>query len=205
MRVAIYARVSTKEQTCENQLAELRELCARRGWEAVEFVDQGVSGAKLARPALDDLLRRVRAGGEFEAVVVWKIDRFARSTRFLAETLHEFAGLGVQFISHRDALDTTTAIGQFIFHIMAALAEFEREMIRERVRCGIQRAHRAGIRSGPPWRALDDETLEGMLATGQSMRSIARALRCGLGTIRRRAALKRRLAMIAPSPNGAPR
>ncbi len=138
MRAAIYARVSThNRQNPEMQLAELREYCARRGWEIVgEYVDAGVSGARERRPELDRMLA-VCKRRQVDAVVVYRYDRFARSLRQLVNALCEFDELGIQFISLHEGVDTSTANGRLVFGIFASIAEFERELIRERVRSGI--------------------------------------------------------------------
>jgi DNA invertase Pin-like site-specific DNA recombinase len=186
-RVALYARVSTRDQDCEAQLRDLRAFAALRAWDVTEFVDNGYSGAKTERPALDALLAAVRVG-EFQVVATWKFDRFARSTRFLINSLEEFQALGVQFVSLHDGVDTTTPAGRFLFHIIAALAEFERETIRERVRSGLARAQAEGRRGGRRWRPLDEGRLRTLLDTKVSLRRIAKELGCGLGTVRRRIA-----------------
>ena len=136
-RAAIYARVSTRNgQHPEMQLAELRTYCQRREWETVgEYVDQGISGAREQRPALDRLVsdcqkRRV------DAVVVYRYDRFARSLRQPVNALEEFRSLGIDFVSLHEGVDTSTPNGRLVFGIFASIAEFERELIRERVRSG---------------------------------------------------------------------
>ena len=147
MRAAIYARVSTTDQTCENQLRELRGYCQARGLTATEFVDAGVSGAKESRPALDALLRDARRR-KFDLLIVWKLDRLGRSLRHLILTLDELESLGVGFVSLTEALDTTSVAGRFQLQILAAVAEFERGMIRERVVTGLARAKAQGVRLG---------------------------------------------------------
>jgi DNA invertase Pin-like site-specific DNA recombinase len=151
MRAAIYARVSTHNgQNPEMQLAELREYCARRGWEIVgEYVDAGVSGAREHRPELDRMLAACKRR-QVDAVVVYRYDRFARSLRQLVNALCEFNELGIQFISLHEGVDTSTANGRLVFGIFASIAEFERELIRERVRSGIAVARAQGKRIGPP-------------------------------------------------------
>jgi DNA invertase Pin-like site-specific DNA recombinase len=147
MRAAIYARVSTQDQTCENQLRELRAYCQARGLTATEFVDAGVSGAKESRPALDALLREAKPR-KFDLLIVWKLDRLGRSLRHLILTLDELHALGVGFVSLTEALDTTTPAGRFRMQILGAVAEFERGMIRERVVTGLARAKAQGVRLG---------------------------------------------------------
>ena len=139
MRVAIYARVSTADQDCEPQLRDVREYVAARGWRAVEFIDQGVSGARERRPALDRLLAEVKAR-KVDVVVVAAFDRFGRSVRHLVETLELFRHLGVEFVSLREQIDTGSPLGQAVFTIIAAIAQLERSLIAERVRAGLRRA-----------------------------------------------------------------
>src|SRR5580700_5172551 len=148
MKAAIYARVSTANggQSPEMQLIELRQYCQRRGWEIeAEYVDTGISGAKESRPQLDRLLADCRKR-QVDAVVVYRYDRFARSLRQLVNALCEFNELGIQFISLHEGVDTSTANGRLVFGIFASIAEFERELIRERVRSGIAVARARGKR-----------------------------------------------------------
>src|SRR5436309_7421424 len=127
-RVAVYARVSTGDQTCEPQLRDLREYVAARGWRAAEYVDHGVSGTRERRPALDRLLAEVRAR-KVDVVVVAAFDRFGRSVRHLVETLDLFRHLGVDFVSLREQIDTGSPLGQAVFTIIAAIAQLERSLI----------------------------------------------------------------------------
>jgi DNA invertase Pin-like site-specific DNA recombinase len=168
MRTAIYARVSTTDQTCENQLIELRRYCASRGWAPQEFVDQGVSGAKESRPALDALLKDARRR-RVDAVVVWRLDRLGRSLRHLILTLDELSALGVAFVSLGEGIDTSTPAGRLQLHILGAIAEFERERIRERILAGLARARKQGKRLGRP-RATPAK----IAAPGGSVRSAAK-------------------------------
>src|SRR5688572_27388308 len=133
MRAALYARVSTTDQTCDSQLRDLRDFATRRGWETVEFVDNGFSGTKEKRPALDRMLNEVKKR-RFDVVLVWRFDRFARSTRFLVEALANFRALGVQFASFQENLDTSTPMGEAMFTVVAAISKLERDIIAERVR-----------------------------------------------------------------------
>src|SRR5262249_7294739 len=133
---------------CELQLGELREYAVRRGWQIVhEFVDRGVSGAKDSRPKLN-LLTRDAHQRRFDAVLVWKIDRFGRSLKHLVTALADMAAYGVAFVSLRDNLDLSTPSGRLMFHVVAAMAEFERELIRERVCAGLANARAKGKRLG---------------------------------------------------------
>lgn len=150
LRASLYARCSThdKGQDPELQLSPLREYCQRRGFTiAGEYVDNGVSGMKDRRPQLDRLMSAARKR-QVDIIVVWKLDRFGRSLKQLVTALDELTGLGIGFISYQDNLDLTTAQGRLMFHIIGAMAEFERELIRERVKAGLENARRKGKRLG---------------------------------------------------------
>lgn len=149
MKAAIYARVSTFDQEPENQLAELRRYADARGWTASEFVDRGVSGAKDRRPALDALLQDARRR-RCDVVVCWRLDRLGRNLKHLVTLLEELQALGVAFVSLAEGIDATTPAGKLQMHILAAIAEFERERIRERVLAGLQRARAQGRVLGRP-------------------------------------------------------
>jgi DNA invertase Pin-like site-specific DNA recombinase len=148
-RVAIYARVSTLDQEPENQLAELRQYAAARQWTIAEYVDKGVSGAKDSRPALDALLKDARRR-RFDVLLCWRLDRLGRNLRHLVILLDELRSVGVEFVSLNEGIDATTPAGKLQLHILAALAEFERERIRERVIAGLARARAQGKRLGRP-------------------------------------------------------
>ena len=183
MRVALYARVSTKDQDCELQLDELRRMAEVRQVIVVnEYVDRGVSGTKDRRPALDQLMKHARRR-KFDSVWVWRFDRFARSLRHLVTALDEFSALGVDFMSHQEAVDTSTPAGRMLFQIIGAMAEFEREIICERVVAGIQRAKAKGKRLGRPPVDVDPETVIGLRATGLSLRNIAKEVGVSAGTV----------------------
>ncbi len=186
-RVALYARVSTlnHNQDPELQLAELREYATRRGWAiAEEFVDRGVSGSKESRPALNRLMADAHRR-RFDAVLVWKIDRFGRSLKHLVNALAELDARGVAFVSMRDNLDLTTPSGRLMFQIIGAMAEFERSLIQERVRAGLRNARAKGKRLGRPRAIVDAAEIAGLRASGASWRAVARELRVGEGTARR--------------------
>jgi DNA invertase Pin-like site-specific DNA recombinase len=200
MRAALYARVSTcAGQNPEMQLAEVREYCQRRGWEiAGEYVDVGISGAKEKRPQLDRLLADCRKR-LVDAVVVYRYDRFARSLRQLVNALCEFDALGIQFVSLHEVVDTSTPNGRLVFGIFASIAEFERELIRERVRSGLAVARARGKRLGRPRSNVDADKIATLRAQGASWREIAACLGVGIGTVHR--AAQRRLrnhSMAAP-------
>jgi putative DNA-invertase from lambdoid prophage Rac len=157
VRVAIYARVSTLDQQPENQLLELRRYAEARGWRVVaEHVDHGVSGAKERRPALDALKADAKRRG-IDAVLCWRLDRLGRNLRHLILLLDELQALGVAFVSLAEGIDATTPAGKLQLHILGAIAEFERERIRERVLAGLDRAKRQGKRLGRPVAAIPHE------------------------------------------------
>ena len=185
-RVGLYARVSTKNQNPELQLTELRRVAAQRGWVIVNtYMDHGVSGAKAARPALDQLMADAR-GGKLDVVAVWRFDRFARSTRHLLQALEEFRALNVDFVSMREAIDTSTPMGKVVFTMIAAVAELERDVIRERVQAGVDRARAQGKQLGRPRRELDLRAAHILLDRGHSQREVAGMLGIPRATLRRR-------------------
>ena len=186
-QVAIYARVSTqgKGQDTEVQLRELREFVERRGWQAVgEFVDEGISGAKERRPELDRLMTDAHRR-RFDAVVVWKFDRFARSVSHLLRALETFNALGIAFVSLSESLDTSTPAGKMVFTVVGAVAELERSLIAERVRAGLRNARAKGKRLGRPRKIVDAARIGRLRAQGVSWRKIARQMECSARTARR--------------------
>src|SRR5688572_19979129 len=158
LRAALYARVSTTDQTNENQLLELRRYCEARGWTASEYLDDGISGTKERRPALDRLLTDARRR-RFDVLVVWRLDRLGRNLKHLIMTLDELAALGIAFTSLNEGIDTGTPAGRLQLHLLAAIAEFERARIVERVRAGMARARRDGTRIGRRPHRVSDEDL----------------------------------------------
>ncbi len=178
MRVGIYARVSTtdKGQDPELQLGPLREHARARAWIIhEEYVDQGVSGAKERRPALDQLMADARRR-LFDAVLVWRFDRFARSTRHLINALHEFTHLGIAFVSYQENLDTSSPLGEAMFTIIGAMAQLERDITRERVKAGVARARARGKKLGRPQKVFHRDQVEQLRAQGLSFRQIGRRL-----------------------------
>ena len=173
-RAAIYARVSTRNgQNPQMQLDELRAYCQRREWEiAGEYVDQGISGAREQRPALNHLLADCQRR-RIDAVVVYRYDRFARSLRQLVNALEEFRVLGIDFISLHEGVDTSTPNGRLVFGIFASIAEFERELIRDRVRSGIAAAKARGKRLGRPKMPVDASRIAVLRAQGLSWAAIS--------------------------------
>jgi DNA invertase Pin-like site-specific DNA recombinase len=175
-KVALYARVSTGngQQDPEMQLRELREYVKRRDWAVFnEFIDKGVSGSKDRRPALDRLTAAAKRR-QFDVVLVWKLDRFARSLKHLVNALAEFEALGVAFVSLRDNLDLSTPSGRLMFQIIGAMAEFERALIQERVRAGLRNARAKGKRLGRPRHSYPQGQVERLRAEGLSWGEIAK-------------------------------
>jgi DNA invertase Pin-like site-specific DNA recombinase len=172
------------------QLDALRAFAAARGWAVTEFIDHGVPGAKERRPALDDLLTAVRAR-KVDVVACTKLDRLARSTRHLVNLGDEFKALGVDLVVLDQAIDTTTTIGRLTFNVLAAIGEFEQDLIRERVAVGLRGAQANGTRSGRPIgrprRLVDAEEVRQRRAAGESWRKIARTLKAPVRTLRRHA------------------
>ena len=186
-RVALYARVSTLhgQQDPEMQLSELREYVNRRGLSIhEEYVDQGVSGSKESRPALNRLMSDAQRC-RFDAVLVWKIDRFGRSLKHLVNSLADLSACGIAFISLRDNLDLSTPSGRLMFQIIGAMAEFERALIQERVRAGLRNAKAKGRRIGRPRQEVDCSRASELRAQGHSWRNIARDLGLGVATVYR--------------------
>ena len=186
MRAAIYARVSTTNgQDPTMQTRELREYCQRRGWEvAGEYVDAGVSGAKESRPELNRLMADAHRR-RFDAIVVWKFDRFARSVSHLLRALETFQTLGIEFVSLTEGVDTSTPAGKMVFTVLGAVAELERSLIRERVKAGLRNAKAKGKHVGRPKLALDGSHVARLRAQGLSWLTIGKRLGVGEGTVRR--------------------
>jgi DNA invertase Pin-like site-specific DNA recombinase len=186
MRIGIYARVSTRDQSCELQVRDLRAYCAARGFDLVrEYVDVGQSGAKDSRPELNILMDDARKR-QFDAIVVWRFDRFARSTKHLLLALEEFRSLGIQFISYQENIDTSSALGQALFTIVSAVAQLERDLIRERVSAGIRNARANGKKLGRPRTLVNHAQVLQLREQGHSLQQIATNLGIGYGTVRSR-------------------
>lgn len=177
-RIAIYARVSTKEQNPENQLRELREYAKRR-WEGAaisEYVDVGVSGANARRPELDKMMMAAKKR-QLDTILVWKFDRFGRSVQHLVNALAEFQALDVAFISLQDTIDTTTPIGRAMFAIIGAFAEFERSVIQERIYAGLSRATAQGKKLGRPRMPIDTAQVRSLRSQGLTYRAVAERMK----------------------------
>lgn len=191
-RIAIYARVSTDGQSINAQLAELREVAERRGWRIVhEYTDKGISGAKGRdqRPALDAILKAATRG-EFDMVAAWSVDRLGRSLQHLVAGLGDLHAAGVDLYLHKQGLDTSTPSGRAMFGMLGVFAEFEREMIAERVRAGIKQARANGTKTGNPFgrprvTADVESKVRELRAQEWGVNRIARELGIGSGTVRR--------------------
>jgi len=176
-RVALYARVSTNDQTTENQLEDLRRYAEERGWAVhEEYVDHAISGSKSSRPALDRMMSAARKK-RFSVVLVWRFDRFARSVKHLVLALEELRGLSIGFVSYQENVDTNSPLGAAIFTIIAAMAQLERDIIIERVHAGLRRAKAQGKKVGrPPMGQADAGEMDRLHRSGVRQHEIARRL-----------------------------
>jgi DNA invertase Pin-like site-specific DNA recombinase len=166
MRVALYCRVPTSDQNCDMRLSELREYAARRGWQIIgEFIDLGVSGAKDSRPQLDRMLKDAHAR-KFDAILVWELDRFARSLKMLVTAIENLTHAGVSFVSLRDNLDLSSPSGRLMLHLLGAMSEFERELIKQRVNAGIKAAKARGTCFGRPTRWVNADKITALRKAG---------------------------------------
>ena len=182
LRAAIYARVSTADQEPENQLIQLRHYIEAREWTLAEYVDKGVSGTKDSRPALDRLVRDAKRR-QFDVLVVWRLDRLGRSLRHLILLLDDLQAIGVAFVSLSEGIDATTPAGRLQLHVLAAIAEFERARIAERVKAGLARAKANGKRLGRPRRLVPVERLGRVRDLSHS--EAAESLGVSLSTVKR--------------------
>ncbi len=171
-RCAIYARVSTDDQDESLQLTALQEFVSQRGWEIkTTYVDHGVS-SRSVRPELERMMKDAHKR-RFDVIAVWKFDRFARSTRELVFALEQFQFLGIDFVSVTQAIDTSGPMGKLVFSVLAAIAEFERELIRERVVAGMREARRKGKHCGRPKIEFDVEQAQDLRHQGLSWRKLS--------------------------------
>jgi len=187
VRATLYARVSTAHngQNPGVQLRELREYCQRRGWPVLsEYVDVGISGARERRPGLDRLLADAHRR-RFDAVVVWRFDRFARSVSHLLRALENFKALGIEFVSLSEQVDTSTPTGKMVFTVLGAVAELERSLIAERVKAGLRNARAKGKRLGRPRVIVDARRIAALRAQGRSWRKITVETGISKGTAQR--------------------
>jgi len=186
-KVAIYARVSTDKQTCENQLQELRATAERMGYTVVaEFVDSGISGMKTRqdRPALDSLMKSATQR-KFDMIMCWSIDRLGRSLQNLVEILNEMQSMKIDMFFLQQGMDTTTPSGRMIFSVFGAIGEFERNLIRERVIAGQKRAVANGVKIGRPTKMNDGmrSAIKLLREKGMGIKQIAKQLQVGIGTV----------------------
>ena len=185
-RVALYARVSTTDQSTDSQLLDLRRYVQERGWTIYrEYVDEGISGTKDSRPALNDLMNDAKKR-RFDVVLVWRFDRFARSTKHLILALEEFKNFGIDFVSYQENIDTSSPLGSAIFTIISSVAQLERDIIAERVKAGLRRARENGSKLGRPrGTALDIETIHRLRMEGLSLQQIAKEVNTSKTTVSR--------------------
>jgi len=184
-KVGIYCRVSTQDQTTDSQLLDLRRYAADRGWKVYkEFCDNGVSGSVDSRPALNELMNDAKKR-RFDAVLCWRFDRFARSTTHLLLSLEQFRNLGVDFVSFQENIDTSSPLGSAIFTIISAIAQLERDIIRERVKMGLRRAKAQGKQLGRPRVIVDADRIAALRAEGWSWSMITKELDISKGTAQR--------------------
>jgi DNA invertase Pin-like site-specific DNA recombinase len=185
-RVGLYARVSTNVngshdgQDPETQLHELRRHCEYKGWSiTAEYVDRGCSGAKTSRPALNRLMADA-AAKKFDLVMIWRFDRFGRSTSHLLDSLETFKSLGIEFVSLHEQLDTATPHGKLVFTLLAAISEMERGLIGERIKAKLRYNRETEGRVPGPRRGvtITNEEVKRRVAAGESLREIARSLGC---------------------------
>jgi DNA invertase Pin-like site-specific DNA recombinase len=186
-RIALYARVSTDKQTCENQLQELRAIAERMNYTIVaEFIDNGISGMKTRqdRPALDQLMKSATQR-KFDMVMCWSIDRLGRSLQNLVEILNELQATRIDLFFLQQGMDTSTPSGRMIFSVFGAIGEFERNLIRERVIAGQKRAVANGVKMGRPSKMNDGmrSAIQLLREKGMGIKQIAKELKVGIGTV----------------------
>ena len=186
-KVAIYARVSTDKQTCENQLSELRAVANRMGYNIVhEYVDNGISGAKSRADRLSlDAMMKDTIRGRFDMIMCWSIDRLGRSLQNLVEILNELQLMKVDLYFLQQGMDTSTSSGRMMFSIFGALSEYERSLIRERVCAGLQTARARGVKLGRPSKMNDGmrQAVKLLREKGVGIKQIAKQLQIGVGTV----------------------
>ena len=184
-RVAIYVRVSTKDQSVDMQLNDIEGYSKERGLNIFNiYKDSGVSGTKETRPALGELMNDAKKR-KFDMVLVWRFDRFARSTKHLVTALHEFRHLGIDFISFQENIDTSSPLGEAIFTIISAMSKLERDIIAERVKGGLRKAKANGKKLGRPKNIVDTEKVIEYRKQNKSIRQIASELGLSRGSVER--------------------
>jgi DNA invertase Pin-like site-specific DNA recombinase len=185
-RVAIYCRVSTRDQHSRNQTLDLRRYSKARHWNIVaECIDEGLSGTKDNRPQLKAVMDMARQR-KIDILLVWRFDRFSRSVRQLTNSLDELKDLGVDFVSFSEALDTTTPTGALLYHLIAAISAFERSILIERVHAGLRRARSQGKRLGRPKAEFDINEARRLLKEGKTMTEVGSVLGVSRMTIGRK-------------------
>lgn len=184
-QVALYTRVSTEDQKTDLQLMDLKEYIQKRGYTIYNTYEDVISGTTKERKALDQLFDDAKKR-KFDIVLVWKFDRFARSLKMLVDSLALFQELGIDFISYKENIDTTTSMGRLIFHINSAYAEFEREIIKDRVIAGIKAKREKTGTWGRKLLAVElQEKIKDMIAAGTSIRNTAKQLQLSTRTVRK--------------------
>jgi DNA invertase Pin-like site-specific DNA recombinase len=182
-KAAIYARVSTSDQHLENQILDLRKLAAQRGFEVIrEYCDRGISGSKAKRPGLDSMMADARRG-EFSVVLVAAFDRIARSTKNFLEVVDELNSLGIEFVSAREAIDTSGPMGRMFITMVGSIAELERSLIVERIKAGMRRARLEGQRLGRAPLDIDRDALVRDRLSGMSLTETAKQYRVSRATV----------------------
>jgi DNA invertase Pin-like site-specific DNA recombinase len=185
VRVARYIRVSRADQNPQLQSDETERLITNRGWDlTATYLDRGISGTKDTRPELMEMMAAARRG-EFKVLLVWRSDRLFRSLRHMISTIEDLAALGIDFCSVTEPFDSTTPSGRLLFHLVSAFAEFERVVLVERTRAGLDAARRRGARIGRPRVNVDVERATLLRASGKSLRETARILGVGAATLHR--------------------
>jgi len=185
--IAIYARVSTDKQKVDMQLKELREFAKRSKYKIhKEYIDKGYTGANTKRPAFNEMMADAKQR-KFDILLVWKLDRLSRSLKDLINTLDDLGHSGVDFISYDNKLDTSSPTGKLVFQIVGAVAEFEKDIIKERVRAGLNNAKKKGKTLGRPATApMTIKKIRELKEKGLSNYKIAKKLNIGEATVRRK-------------------
>ena len=184
-KVAVYVRVSTKDQSVGMQLNDLERYSRERGFDVFKvYQDNGISGTKDNRPGLNQLMDDTRKR-KFDVVLVWRFDRFARSTKHLVNALYEFRNLGIDFISYQENIDTSSPLGEAIFTIISAMSKLERDIIAERVKGGLRKARANGKRLGRPETGVDASRVIEYKEQGKSIREIAKEMGLSRGKVER--------------------
>lgn len=182
-KVALYCRVSTNHQDLSLQENDLRKFCLQRGFLIFKEYTDTISGGKESRPSLNQLMSAARKR-HFDAIIVWRFDRFARSTKHLTLALNEFKSLGIDFISYQENVDTSTPMGQAMFTIISAIAQLERDIIRERVLAGLINAKEKGVKLGRPSKR-NDYQIRVLFEKGMTYREIAHEVQTSIATVQR--------------------